>query len=263
MSNPEITTVTLPCIRDGDDFHIFLSNPTRKIKFKLGRVESPDADAVVRVLDKRDKRDRWSVSLRKMRSAIDSRESFASLDEWEKWAVNRMVSIRSRRHQIPTGNVKRFTNKTRPDWHTAYKSMRQQLWSLTRRLEQCKWSRWANNTAKNTNRRLRKMGQKIKLQDLRDLIKAQDYRCALTGVELEPDTASADHIEPVAKGGTNEIDNIQILHHKVNAAKGTMSNIEFIEMCERVVGWMSRSLGNNNGHHSLSRQGTTFDLAKC
>lgn len=79
------------------------------------------------------------------------------------------------------------------------------------------------------------MGQKLRLQDLRDLIAGQGYKCALTGVELEPASASADHINPVAKGGQNEIDNIQILHHKVNTAKGTLSNSEFIEMCVEVA----------------------------
>lgn len=82
------------------------------------------------------------------------------------------------------------------------------------------------------------MGQKIKALELKSLIESQDYRCALTGVILEPETASADHIQPVSDGGRNEIDNIQILHHKVNAAKGTMTNDEFIQMCKNVVNWV-------------------------
>ena len=77
--------------------------------------------------------------------------------------------------------------------------------------------------------------QKIKTKQLKDMVERQDYRCALTGRELNPDTASADHIQPVSKGGSHTIENIQILHSEVNAAKGTMNNDEFVSMCREVV----------------------------
>lgn len=84
------------------------------------------------------------------------------------------------------------------------------------------------------------MNSKVKQNELRDLITRQDYKCALTGLELEPETASADHILPVSKGGLNSIDNIQILHHEVNRAKSAMTNQEFIQMCKNVVNWTER-----------------------
>ncbi|MFH1304612.1 MAG: HNH endonuclease signature motif containing protein [Planctomycetota bacterium] len=96
------------------------------------------------------------------------------------------------------------------------------------------------------------MEQKIKAMDLKNLIESQGYRCALTGVELEPSTASADHIQPVSGGGRNEIDHIQIVHHKVNAAKGTMANDEFIQMCKNVVEWVTGGRQAEQARHCLS-----------
>lgn len=70
---------------------------------------------------------------------------------------------------------------------------------------------------------------------LRDLLDRQDYRCALTGWELEPSTATIDHIMPLARGGDHVPENAQIVHASVNQAKGTMTMDEFVEMCRAVV----------------------------
>lgn len=68
-------------------------------------------------------------------------------------------------------------------------------------------------------------------------LKRQDYRCAISGRELTPETASLDHRIPVAAGGTHSIANIDIVHRQVNAAKGTMSLKEFVVMCREVVNY--------------------------
>jgi CRISPR/Cas system Type II protein with McrA/HNH and RuvC-like nuclease domain len=72
-----------------------------------------------------------------------------------------------------------------------------------------------------------------------DMIKKQEYRCALSGVHLEPSNASVDHIVPVSKGGTDCTFNLQWVDSLVNKAKGTMTNEEFILMCKRVSSWNS------------------------
>jgi 5-methylcytosine-specific restriction endonuclease McrA len=76
---------------------------------------------------------------------------------------------------------------------------------------------------------------KVKAKELRELIEKQQYKCALTGRGLTPETAAADHIQPVSNGGGHVIENIQILHRDVNAAKGTMNNEEFLRMCYEVI----------------------------
>jgi 5-methylcytosine-specific restriction endonuclease McrA len=67
------------------------------------------------------------------------------------------------------------------------------------------------------------------------LLERQQYRCALTGHKLTPDTASLDHILPVCRQGAHTIDNAQIVLKEVNRAKGTLTNEEFIALCRAVV----------------------------
>lgn len=67
------------------------------------------------------------------------------------------------------------------------------------------------------------------------LLEFQQHRCALTGRPLEPDSASLDHIVPVRCGGAHAIENTQVLHKDVNRAKSTLTNEEFIRLCQEVV----------------------------
>jgi len=77
-------------------------------------------------------------------------------------------------------------------------------------------------------------------RQLRKLIDKQGYRCALTGRELTPETAFVDHVTPVSGGGSNAIENLQVVHADVNEAKGTMTQDGFIAMCREVVAWADR-----------------------
>lgn len=47
-----------------------------------------------------------------------------------------------------------------------------------------------------------------------------DWHCQLCGKILDESTATVDHIVPVSKGGTNDIENLQPLCLKCNAKKG-------------------------------------------
>ena len=75
----------------------------------------------------------------------------------------------------------------------------------------------------------------MKVNEVMDLLEKQEFRCALTGRELTPETVSMDHIEPVCDGGTHDIDNAQLLHRDVNRAKSTLSNDDFIQLCCEVA----------------------------
>ena len=71
--------------------------------------------------------------------------------------------------------------------------------------------------------------------ELRALLEQQGYKCALTGRDLDPQTAHVDHVKPIAEGGESGIDNLQWLDMTVNRAKGTMSVADFYTMCRDVV----------------------------
>ncbi len=72
------------------------------------------------------------------------------------------------------------------------------------------------------------------------LLEYQQYRCALTGRKLTPETAALDHIIPIRCDGEHLIENTQVLSKDVNRAKGSMTNAEFIEMCHKVVDHTAR-----------------------
>ncbi len=76
---------------------------------------------------------------------------------------------------------------------------------------------------------------RITKQEVIDLLESQAYRCALTGWELTPHTASLDHQIPVSRGGEHCIQNAQALHEDVNRAKGSLTNEEFVVLCRAVV----------------------------
>jgi hypothetical protein len=65
----------------------------------------------------------------------------------------------------------------------------------------------------------------------------QRGRCAVTGDLLVPGhrRVSLDHIHPKAARGTNEPGNLRWVTFAVNRAKSHMLDVEFVEMCRRVV----------------------------
>lgn len=75
----------------------------------------------------------------------------------------------------------------------------------------------------------------IKQSDLMRLVESQNYRCALSSIELTPETAALDHITPVANGGAHAIENLQWLNSEVNRMKGMLSVDVFIDICRRVA----------------------------
>ena len=67
------------------------------------------------------------------------------------------------------------------------------------------------------------------------MIERQQFRCALSGRELTPETASLDHIQPLPRGGAHDLSNVWIVDHQVNAAKGTLTKDEFVTLCCEVA----------------------------
>lgn len=72
---------------------------------------------------------------------------------------------------------------------------------------------------------------------LMDLLRKQEFRCALSGKELTPKNAELDHIVPRSKGGSDDLDNLQWLDKRINRMKGQMSQEQFLDCCRKVALW--------------------------
>ena len=76
-------------------------------------------------------------------------------------------------------------------------------------------------------------------RELERLFHEQGGLCALTGDPLSyeeyTDNARCDHKVPVSRGGKSMKDDLQWVTANVNAAKGQMTNEEFVKMCRKVV----------------------------
>ena len=66
-------------------------------------------------------------------------------------------------------------------------------------------------------------------------LKENQFKCALSGIELSPDNFCIDHVKSLADGGTNHVNNLQCVHPVINRMKGTMSNEQFVDMCKKVA----------------------------
>lgn len=74
------------------------------------------------------------------------------------------------------------------------------------------------------------------------LVEQQGYRCALSGRTLTPETASLDHVVPLARGGEHGIENLWVVDQQINSAKGTMTVEEFQSMCRDVASYQGQTM---------------------
>src|SRR5208283_3738293 len=73
-------------------------------------------------------------------------------------------------------------------------------------------------------------------KSLIEKLETQNYKCALSDIQLVPGVnASIDHICPVSKGGTSELDNLQWVLLPLNRGKGNLTADEFVELCRAVA----------------------------
>lgn len=72
-------------------------------------------------------------------------------------------------------------------------------------------------------------------KQIMDLVEHQEFRCAISGRALTPETASVDHIVPLSRDGAHSLGNIWVVDHLVNKAKGTLTIDEFVAMCRDVM----------------------------
>lgn len=73
------------------------------------------------------------------------------------------------------------------------------------------------------------------VKELLTIIERQVYKCALSGVEIDPRRSSLDHKNPRSLGGPSDVDNLQVVLPVINRAKGTNNNDQYISMCWAVA----------------------------
>lgn len=75
----------------------------------------------------------------------------------------------------------------------------------------------------------------VTVKNLEWLLKQQGYRCALSGIELTPESVGLDHIDAKANGGTHTLGNVQLVDKRINIMKARLEQSEFIELCAAVT----------------------------
>ena len=69
-------------------------------------------------------------------------------------------------------------------------------------------------------------------KDLCLLAYKQRLICPYSGIKLNRENMSIDHIIPLSKGGTSNINNLCIVDKRINIMKSTMGVEEFINLCK-------------------------------
>jgi 5-methylcytosine-specific restriction endonuclease McrA len=82
----------------------------------------------------------------------------------------------------------------------------------------------------------------ISAVELRRIAKKQKCLCALSGRKLTANNISPDHIIPLAKGGNNSAQNIQLVTKEANLAKHILSKEELLSLCRDVVAHLERNI---------------------
>ena len=86
------------------------------------------------------------------------------------------------------------------------------------------------------------------VKDLLEKI-GQNPVCQLTGRPinlLDGPSYHLDHIIPKKQGGTNNLDNCQILCREANQAKNDMLPDQFIQLCREVLIWHNKNVWNSS-----------------
>lgn len=76
---------------------------------------------------------------------------------------------------------------------------------------------------------------KVTGSSLEELFYAQDQKCCYTGQALTLENMQLDHVIPLSRNGYHEMENVCWTTKRINRMKGTMTEREFVEVCEMVA----------------------------
>lgn len=86
-----------------------------------------------------------------------------------------------------------------------------------------------------TKRQRRRIAPRIK----EDLYKQQDGRCSYCKVQFELPYFDIDHKLPIVIGGTDHVNNLQLLCGPCNRRKGALTDHEFRQIYELLPAWLA------------------------
>lgn len=136
-------------------------------------------------------------------------------------------------------------NKRKEDW--IYKFMYKCSNFLTRKytsknlkVKNLDWNKMFRTRVSEFCNRYKEKGNLVKKCNYKvvlDYLKGTKVNCYLTGtpIDLEKDDYCFDHIIPVSKGGTNDLNNLGITIPAANYAKNNLTVDEFINLCKLVL----------------------------
>lgn len=84
----------------------------------------------------------------------------------------------------------------------------------------------------------------VSLSHIRALLIAQEGRCAITGLPLDPSDVNGDHIIPISRPELSPPPakrNIWLVAKKINAMKGTMTYDELVQVAHMVIAHEAKS----------------------
>lgn len=83
-------------------------------------------------------------------------------------------------------------------------------------------------------------------------------KCALCGKIVRFDLFTIDHIIPLAKGGTNDIENLQCTCKHCNAMKQDFSEKEFLDKMIKILAYQSKKKANRVYKKKIKKMGESL-----
>lgn len=81
-----------------------------------------------------------------------------------------------------------------------------------------------------------RLGSNKYWKELKDLLKIQNYKCALSGDKISfDDNIELDHILPTTRGGNNDLSNVRWVTKQANRLKQNLTDIELKELCKKIL----------------------------
>lgn len=140
-----------------------------------------------------------------------------------RWYLNNIEKVRK---------TKRESMKRRRDANPELAREKQKEWR-NKRIDECR-SKLRTYTRRrffwSASMHLRQENRAT-YKELARLYRGQKGHCALSGRKLQKGLIHLDHIVPLSKGGTDEIENLRWVCKDANLAKRALTDNEFIQLC--------------------------------
>lgn len=229
---PEMKLITVPTEVEGDYLYILdkCGHRISNKRFHMERFSNVGIEQITVI--------QWQISVRNFLKSINSSHSrYTKTTTWQKKAESLASSYIYRTRDVTLPKTRRQFEKY-PQKHGqrldgVWRTRPETIFFTTVIPDGCAGQEPQQKIKTEGVKHV--MAKNIKASEILEMIQKQNYRCALTGRELTPETASLDHIYPLSKGGIHNISNIWVVHHEANTAKGTLTAKEFIQLCQEVT----------------------------